>query len=623
MTADETKRNEKEHSRIRLLGIASNSAEARSGAIVKGSDGKFYGLFPSLGFLVCYDFEEGTSTQHFYENNKSGAPFKSFASKAGKFYTGANAYFYEFDPALKDFTSVIHMGEWGASLTGWGFCEDDEGIVYFSNYPRLHLYSFDPKTKKIQNFGLIDPVQKYCFSQGADSKGWIYNAIGTAEVNVVGVHLETGERRFMFPRIPGTGKAEVYKTKEGKVAARVTVNGKTEADGEHLGKWFLLEDGKVISEAEEVSHDYHGNYPWGLHVPFEKAPVLEHMDYPSKSFTYRDPATGEIKRGDFHYDCDGADCSPITLGPDGIIYGTTNHPMNIFTVDPKTDVITDHGIKSIGRGVGNICCYAYQGDILVGAAYSGGYIYRIDTKLGIVNERANVSPKQEAKVEAIHRPRSSLALSDGRTCLFSGYGGYGVVGGGMAIYDVETRITRILENKDLLEYHGILAMAELPSGKVLCGSTVLAPGGGRPVYDTAALFEFDPKTYEIGNITYPFKGVPEIAHLVRVKEAVYGITSTCTFFVYNYKEGKLLRQEDFSAYGSVVRQGMVYKHGVIYLLMSGALLKIDPSDYTVSCVEKLTAPARSGIAVTDDAVYYCSASRVYKICIEEEKRNLE
>ncbi|HBN84296.1 MAG TPA: hypothetical protein DDZ89_10665, partial [Clostridiales bacterium] len=75
-------------------------------------------------------------------------------------------------------------------------------------------------------------------------------------------------------------------------------------------------------------------------------------------------------------------------------------------------------------------------------------------------------------------------------------------------------------------------MAELPNGNVLCGSTVLASGGALPVYDTAALFEFNPKTYELSNITYPFKGVPEIAHIVWAGEAAHGISSNGVYFVY-------------------------------------------------------------------------------------------
>ncbi|HBN84067.1 MAG TPA: hypothetical protein DDZ89_09505, partial [Clostridiales bacterium] len=61
--------------------------------------------------------------------------------------------------------------------------------------------------------------------------------IGTAEVNVVGFNVVTGEKKFMFPRIPGTGGSTVYKDKNGKVAACMTVSGKvpSEADGSYLG----------------------------------------------------------------------------------------------------------------------------------------------------------------------------------------------------------------------------------------------------------------------------------------------------------------------------------------------------------------------------------------------------
>jgi hypothetical protein len=599
---------------IKELGIASNTAEARSGAIVRGSDGKFYAVLPSIGFLVCYDFENETSTQHFFENNESGAPFKSFASQAGKFYTGANKYFYEFDPVQKEFTAVIEMSQWGASQVGWGFCEDDNGIIYFANYPKLYLYSFDPKTKQITSHGIIDDTQMYSQSQAADSYGWVYCAIGTAEANVVGINIATGEKKYMFPRIPATGSATVYKSTDGRVVAQMNVTGAYPAglDTSYLGSWYVLENGEVKEKSGPPRHSYNTGYPWTLHIPYDNAPSIGNMDYPAKTFDYWDPVTKKRKTGVFTYNSKGADCSPITLGPDGIIYGTTNHPMNIFTINPKTDEIVDHGIKSIGSSVGNICCYAYQNDILVGAAYSGGYIFRIDTKLGIVNSPSNVSPRTEATVEAIHRPRSALALSDNDTCLFAGYGGYGVVGGGMVLYNVKAGRVRVIENHRLLKHHSILGMAELPNGNVLCGTSVLNPGGGIPVYDTAALFEFNPETFEVTNITYPFKGVQEIAHLVWAKDAVHGITSTGVYFVYDYQTQQVTYQQNLRTYGTVVRQGMEYKHNSIYLLLSHAILKIDPSDYTATRIAELKDPATSGMAVTDEGVYYCSGPKVYK-----------
>ena len=71
----------------------------------------------------------------------------------------------------------------------------------------------------------------------------------------------------------------------------------------------------------------------------------------------------------------------------------------------------------------------------------------------------------------------------------------------------------------------------------------------------------------------PFKGVPEIAHMVRVGDVVFGINSACTYFVYDYKTQRVLYQEDLRSYGGVVRQGMTYKHGVIYLLLSEPCLQ--------------------------------------------------
>ncbi len=601
---------------VTSLGIASNSAEARSGAIVKGSDNRFYAVLPSRGFLVCIDLHTGKSSQHIFDGNTSAFPYKSFASQGGKFYTGANAYFYEFDPVIKEFTTITNLSSMGANLVGWGFCEDDEGFIYFSNYPKLYLYAFDPQTKKVTNLGLLDDVQMYSTTQAADSCGWVYSAIGTAEVNIIGYNTDTGEIKYIFPRLPGTGSALVYKTRLGEVVAKMSVTGKTNSDMEYLDSWWVLKNGEIVDKALITRNYYNNDYPWGLHIPYDDAPNFLNADYPAHTFTYWHPETDEKTTVVFDYLCEGAACSPITLGPDGMIYGTTNHPMNVFTVDPLTDTVTDHGIKCIGSSVGNICAYAYQGDILVGAAYSGGYIYRIDTKQGIISDKSNINPHQEKIVSAISRPRSALALSDGKTCLFSGYGGYGVVGAGMAIYNVETRKTSVIENENMLPYHGILAMAELPNGNVICGSTVLPQGGALPVCNTAALFEFNPVTYEITNINYPMNNVKEIAQLVWAGNAVHGITTNGIYFVYDYRTLKIIYQSNLSIYGNVVRQSMIAcSDGTIYLLMSKSILKIDPDEYTVKCIGSLPKPATTGVAVTKNAVYYCSGSEVCKAAL--------
>ena len=140
MAGDEKQINALGHVRIQCLGIASNTAEARSGAILKGSDSKFYGVFPSLGFLVCYDFEKGTSSQHIFENNLSGHPLNALHRRQGN----------SIRVPMPISTSSIRIKEIhrrhscqrrGMSLIGWGFCEDDNGNIYFAGYPVLYLYS--------------------------------------------------------------------------------------------------------------------------------------------------------------------------------------------------------------------------------------------------------------------------------------------------------------------------------------------------------------------------------------------------------------------------------------------------------------------------------------------------
>ena len=104
--------------------------------------------------------------------------------------------------------------------------------------------------------------------------------------------------------------------------------------------------------------------------------------------------------------------------------------------------------------------------------------------------------------------------------------------------------------------------------------------------------------------------------MVCVGDKVIGVTSCAILFVYDYKEQKVTYQYNLHTAGPAVRQGMVYKDGVIYLLMTQALLKINPEDYSITFLETFPKQVTSGIAVTEDAVYFCSGPVVYKALLK-------
>ena len=52
-------------------------------------------------------------------------------------------------------------------------------------------------------------------------------------------------------------------------------------------------------------------------------------------------ADGSLSRIPLAYKGGGTSLSPLYGGPDGILYGTSNHPLHLFTYDATAGLLTD------------------------------------------------------------------------------------------------------------------------------------------------------------------------------------------------------------------------------------------------------------------------------------------
>ncbi|MBM3475002.1 MAG: hypothetical protein FJX75_17205 [Armatimonadetes bacterium] len=592
-------------------GVGAPAAESR-GVVCVEADGRAVAICCSLdmsprGWVLVTDADSGETTQvHFPEGVPNSPPFASLMSANGRFYTFAGKVLLEFEPGKRQW---LFSGTPAASeecYCGSAMCDGPGGLIYAGGYPNCRLVSFDPETKAMKDVAQLDPAEHYVMSLVADSAGWLYAGIGTARQNLVACNPQTGEvRQLVAEADRALGSGSVYLGQDGK------------AYGQCGGKWFRMFEGR----AEETPADQRGPAQatgaigWGQTTgTFPDGRRLKAYNLPERYLEIEDPKRGEVKRLTFDYESEGAMITSLTAGPEGLVYGSSAHPMHLFVCDPPTGKLTDWGgIPRVGGG--NFCAMATQGGYLFGAAYSGGYLYRYDPSKPWNGETGDdPNPKLMAQFnEDVHRPRWCLAHPDGRHVIMAGFMGYGLRGGGLAIHDVETGDTQLLKHTDVIPDQSTIALAALPNGDLVGGTSIQTPGGGHATATEGVLYIMDWATRKVIWQTVPVPGAAEVCSLaVDPDGLVYGIASNLEFFVFDPAKREIVHRASLAEYGGLPRQVFVNgEDGRVLGILSKSIIRIEPKTFAVEKLADAPAGISAGVAVLGGRLYFASGSHLW------------
>ena len=354
-------------------GVGANVAECRGVVTTQTADGRCLAIASALdegpiSYVLVTDIDTGETKQHFCpEDVRQSPPYGSLMHSNGKFYTTQGGIFLEFDPAAGEWTFHANGSPIGGAYIG--FTEAPDGKVWAGSVYQTGLISFDPKTRELKDHGRMDPKEKYTNYLAADEAGWIYSGIGTARCNIIAYNPATGEKRQLVKeedRVTGSGN--VYPTNDGAVC------------GVAVGQYYRLFEGQAtpIEKADVPPRREVGNIGWGQRSgSFPDGRRVRSYNMPDKWLEVEDTKTGEVKRIEFEYEAGGVLITSLGLGPKGIVYGSTCHPMHLLALDTNNGELRDYGaVTPVGGG--NFCAIAAQGDIIVGAQYSAGRLWLYD-----------------------------------------------------------------------------------------------------------------------------------------------------------------------------------------------------------------------------------------------------
>lgn len=608
------------------MGTPVQADEGRSAAVCQSTSGMQRVVLAARGYVLIVDAVSSKCTQVAFPEGLHDYSYASMSSRSGLYYTGAGPMLMVLDPFHERFVTWEKPAP-EEEIVGFAFAEDSEGHVYFTTYPSCKLFRIDAASGKASVVGRLAMDQKYAMTLAVDSEGWVYAGIGTTEAGIATYCLTDGKLftlKGSGPSVRGSG--HVHMGKDGHVYASLPTYS-TEKDSPVL-EWYRLNGGKAISvkEADVSASFYKGTGYHKLHQDLSDGRELTKYELAEGELVIQEP-DGRRTELPLSYQGNGTALSPMIGGPDGRLYGTSNHPLHLYRYDPNEQEMLNFGGKVVEQGGGgNICAYASLGPYIIGAAYAGGHLHILDTRRplqagaesGQSHDRHSIrNPRLVYSDERIHRPRCALAHPDGTHVLVGGFPGYGAVGGSLIVLDIYTETTTVYEQDVVVPHQSTLSLGALSCGNVIGGTSIETPGGGVPAAREAVLYRFDWRDRLVTKQWSPIPDAREISLLViDAQDRVHALTSDSIYFVFDPAREGLLYCEDVSKWGAIVRNGLLLVNDasgsqVVIGLLSRGLFMVQPDLMTPRLITELPKEATSGFVLLQGKIYYGCGSELW------------
>ncbi len=608
-------------------GVPAPAVESRTAAVCRSRGGDERVVILARGFLLIVDPATERSVQVPFPNGNTEYPYIGFAGSDGMFYTGAGTQFLAFDPFSEAFLHAEDVGEAG-ELVGFSFAESAEGTVYFAAYPHCRLFAYVPSERRVVAFGRLDEAEKYPSHLAADADGWVYAGIGTERKGVVAYRPDDGRIAQLVPEDERTrGMGVVHASADGAVYGHWAFADLREEEHPERYRWMRFQGGRGVPvDWQDVPPSlYTGAAFFRLHRQLAGAWRVEKHDLAERELTLRSADGERLRTIPLRYDCGGAHLSPLTAGPDGHVYGTSNHPLHFFRYELPAERLRGFGGKAIEfGGGGNLSAYASVGPVLAGAAYPGGHLHLFDTRLPVDAERGDGrNPRIAASHPEVHRPRCALAHSDGMHVLYGGYPGYGAVGGGLCVYNLATGEDRLLTHENVVPFQSTICLTEGERGAVYGGTSVETPGGAEPKETRAKLYRLRRDDWTVDRVWSPIEAREIVWIYADRSGRIHGMTGASRYFVFDPDAEAIVAEADLSSWGTPVRVGLAAgPDGRAYGALSRALFRLDPDS---GAPEKLAEPpvvVTAGLAVAGERLFFAGGSHLWSFALEEERHEV-
>lgn len=468
----------------------------------------------------------------------------------------------------------------------WQLALGSDKKLYGCTYPSAKLVRFDPATGQGEDLGRMDPEELYARTVAADDKGFVYVGIGMAKRRLVAYEISSGQHRDILPAAFGGGGScgvtrgddgVVYATAgsqnlrlEGWNAVAITPADVRPAAG------VCLADGRAVAYA-------------GGHISL----------LPGR--------TGKAEQHAVDYRGKSQSLFRIGLGPDGLLYGSTAMPIHFIQADPDGDTWQELGQP----GGGEFYAFLPWRDVLIGAAYSG------NAPLMVYKPGQPWAPdtKPTGNPWLIHyegensgwRPMAMVAGPLDKVYI-GAVSGYGALGGPLCVLDPATGTVE--QYAHLVKDQSVVALAVLPDGRLVGGTTVGGGGGSHPTETTAKVFFWDPARRETLAEFEPVPGEGTVSALAVGPEGlVYGVAGA-SLFVVDPREQKVVTALPHDLGGVIYNALFAGPQGRLYGLSKNGIFTVDPATRRPVVLANYPGGIEGGVAIRDRQIFFTSGPQI-------------
>ncbi|MCF6409977.1 hypothetical protein [Pseudalkalibacillus salsuginis] len=593
------------------LGIMANVTETRTAAVCKNNAGREKLVIAAKGFLAVVDPENDSSSQVRFPSGINEYPYICFADSNGYFYTGSGNAFIVFDP-FENVIIDIQLPLPQEEAVVFALAEGRNGEIFTCTYPSLFLLEYRPNTQSFHNHGKLDETEKYAGTIAVDDLGWVYIGIGTENNDIKAYHPPSKKKKSLLQE-RGRGTGYVHLGKDGNVYAQI-ISGNLRKPSPHE-QWFQLKGGQLYSIDKKVvvpSH-YSGEGFQVCHQALSNFEISS-LDLTTKEVLLCCKKTNLKKNIPIDYDSEGAQLSILTQGPNGLLYGTSMHPLHFYQYDPSKDEKENFGSVAIQEGGGgNIGAFATQNRTMIGAAYAGGKVHKFDfTEPFEFYSDKKRNPQLVCSHESIHRPRTAISHPDQEHIVIGGYPGYGMVGGGLGIFNTRMNKMTLISHERTLPYHSTISLAVKKNGDLIGGTSILTPGGGTRRAIEAKLYVMDWSSRQVLKEEVPVKGAEAIVDItVDQYNRIHGITSDGIYFVNDSNIENALVTEDLSNLGLPVRKSFIDNENTLYCLLTHAIIRINKLSGDIRVIHPTEHTITSGGVLVNMKLYFTVGSHLF------------
>jgi outer membrane protein assembly factor BamB len=252
-----------------------------------------------------------------------------------------------------------------------------------------------------------------------------------------------------------------------------------------------------------------------------------------------------------------------------------------------------------------------QGSILVPGGGPGGKVLAFNKFTGVLEWSTTLDTNPAAIIT------QSATVFDGKVYI-GGYPDYGLLGGGIGVYDPEKNERRVYRH--VVTNQSIISLTYIEKlDLIAAGSSILGGTGTRAVEKEAKLMLWDPKQEKKLFEIIPIQGAKAVLSLATaVDGTVYGITNNEKVFVFDPGKREITKIFDL---GFKEPREISLQLGPdlrLYGLAKDAIFSVDPRNDHISLIAAPPVEISSGMAMLGRKIYYGSGAALWEFEIPIE-----